>query len=219
MLSTQLTTVQLVSVWVLPVLFAITVHEVAHGYVAYLLGDKTARVLGRLTLNPVKNIDLLGTVILPLILLILGGIVIGWAKPVPVNSRNFSRPRRDLALVSAAGPLANLLMAIIWALIAKLGSYLLAYGFPGALAVYMMGGAGIAINLMLMVLNLLPVPQLDGGHLIAAFLPRALAVHYDRLSPYGFFILLILVVFGAVTTVIQPVVSYLIKLISYLFGL
>jgi Zn-dependent proteases len=169
----QLTTVQMITIWVLPILFAITVHEVAHGYVAYLLGDKTARILGRLTLNPIKHIDILGTVVVPIVLLLLGGVVLGWAKPVPINSRNLSKPRRDLALIAAAGPIANLVMAIIWAGIAKVSSILLASNFPGSLAVYMMSGAGISINLMLMVLNLLPIPQLDGGHIIASLITES----------------------------------------------
>lgn len=216
----QLTTIQTIAIWVLPVLFAITVHEVAHGYVAYLLGDRTAFALGRLTLNPVKHIDPLGTVIIPITLLLLSGIVLGWAKPVPVNSRNLNHPRRDLALVSLAGPMANLVMVLIWAIIAKLAAtLLLANHFPGALAIYMMGGAGISINLMLMVLNLLPIPQLDGGHIIAALLPRSLALQYDRIAPYGFFILLILVALGVINSLLQPVVGFLVACISSVFGL
>src|SRR3990172_10598836 len=144
----QFSTVQMVSVWVLPVLFAITVHEVAHGYVAYLLGDKTARILGRLTLNPIKHIDIVGTIIVPLVLLFLNtGMIIGWAKPVPINSRNLNKPRRDMALIALAGPTANLIMTIIWASIAKVATILLALNFPGALAIYMMSVSGISINI------------------------------------------------------------------------
>lgn len=205
----QLTTIQTISVWALPVIFAITVHEVAHGFVAYFLGDKTARALGRLTLNPVKHIDLVGTIIVPLVLLLLGGIILGWAKPVPVNSRNLHKPRRDLALIAAAGPLANFAMMIIWASIAKVATILLVMDFPGALAIYMMGVAGISINLMLMVLNLLPIPQLDGGHVLSSLLPRSIAVHYDRLAPYGFFILLILLALGILNFIMRPIIGFL----------
>lgn len=215
----QLTTVQIISVWILPILFAITVHEVAHGYVAYLLGDKTAYALGRLTLNPLKHIDILGTVIVPILLLLLGGVVLGWAKPVPINSRNLSRPRRDLALIAAAGPLSNFTMAIVWASIAKVAFMLLAKSVPGSLAVYMMSRAGISINLMLMVLNLLPIPQLDGGHIIAGLLPRSISIQYDRIAPYGFFILLILLALGVINVVMQPVVNFLSTLIGAVFGL
>lgn len=216
----QLTMIQKVAIWVLPVLFAITVHEVAHGYVAYLRGDKTAYALGRLTLNPLKHIDILGTIIVPLVLLITGsGVIFGWAKPVPVDSRNLRRPRRDFALISIAGPMANLIMAIIWAGIAKCGVLLVALEFPGALAVYMMGGAGIIFNLVLMVLNLLPIPPLDGGHIIASLLPRSLAFQYERLEPWGFFILLILLSVGVVNVVIQPAVGFLLALINTVFNL
>ena len=216
----QFSTVQMVSVWVLPVLFAITVHEVAHGYVAYLLGDKTARILGRLTLNPIKHIDIVGTIIVPLVLLFLNtGMIIGWAKPVPINSRNLNKPRRDMALIALAGPTANLIMTIIWASIAKIATILLALNFPGALAIYMMSVAGISINIMLMVLNLLPIPQLDGGHIIAGLLPRSLAIQYDRITPYGFYILLILLALGVINIVMQPIVNFLFTLISNVFGL
>lgn len=216
----QFSTVQMVSVWVLPVLFAITVHEVAHGYVAYLLGDKTARILGRLTLNPIKHIDIVGTIIVPLVLLFLNtGMIIGWAKPVPINSRNLNKPRRDMALIALAGPTANLIMTIIWASIAKIATILLALNFPGALAIYMMSVAGISINIMLMVLNLLPIPQLDGGHIIAGLLPQALAIQYDRIAPYGFVILLILLALGVINVVMQPVINFLFALMGYVFGL
>jgi len=216
----QFSTVQMVSVWVLPVLFAITVHEVAHGYVAYLLGDKTARILGRLTLNPIKHIDIVGTIIVPLVLLFLNtGMIIGWAKPVPINSRNLNKPRRDMALIALAGPTANLIMTIIWASIAKIATILLALNFPGALAIYMMSVAGISINIMLMVLNLLPIPQLDGGHIIAGLLPRSIAIQYDRIAPYGFYILLILLALGVINIVMRPVVNFLFTVIGYIFGL
>ena len=137
----QLTTIQLFAVWALPVLFAITVHEVAHGWIASLLGDKTAFILGRLTLNPIKHIDPLGTILIPGILLLLHGPVFGWAKPVPVNAFNLHHPKRDMALVAAAGPLANFLMAIMWGGLVKLGLILLQRDFPGALAITYMGEA------------------------------------------------------------------------------
>lgn len=215
----QLTTIQLFAVWALPVLFAITVHEVAHGYVAYLLGDKTARALGRLTLNPAKHIDLVGTIIVPLILFTFSGFIIGWAKPVPINSRNFKKPRRDNALVGVAGPLANLFMAFLWAAIAKLGLALLHVTFPGAAAINYMGLAGIQINLMLLVLNLIPIPPLDGGHVLAGLLPRKLALKYEKITPYGFLIVLFLLAVGAINYILFPLITLLYGLITVLFGI
>jgi len=216
----QLTTIQMISVWILPILFAVTVHEVAHGYVANLFGDKTASVMGRLTLNPIKHIDLFGTIIVPITLLLLHtGVILGWAKPVPVNFHNFNNPRRDMALVALAGPVANFIMAIIWAAITKGSVVLLMYNFPGALAIQTMGEAGIAINLMLMVLNLLPIPPLDGSHIIASLLPRAVAIVYERMAPYGFFILLALLYFGIINIIMVPAIQFLQGLVSVVFGL
>ena len=211
--------IQTISIWLLPVLFAITVHEVAHGYAAYLLGDKTAYMLGRLTLNPIKHISILGTIIVPFILLQLGGVIIGWAKPVPVDARQLRNPRRDFALISIAGPMSNFIMVLIWAGIAKAGIMLLGMDLPGALAIKMMGMAGIQINLMLAILNLLPIPGFDGGHILASFLPAKLAFHYERLSPYMFIVLLTLVWLGAISFVMYPAFSFLFSLVISLFGL
>lgn len=216
----QLTLIQTISMWILPILFAVTVHEVAHGYAAYLFGDKTASVLGRLTLNPMKHIDVLGTIVVPIALLVLNtGIILGWAKPIPVNFYNLRNPRRDMALVALAGPMANFIMAIMWAAITKISVILLMHNFPGALAIQSMGMAGVSINLMLMALNLLPIPPLDGSHIISSMLPRAVAFHYDKISPYGFFILLALLYVGAINIIINPVIAILYSLINTMFGL
>jgi len=216
----QLTTIQIISAWILPILFAVIIHEVAHGYVAYLLGDKTASVLGRLTLNPIKHIDIFGTIIVPVALLLLHtGIIMGWAKPVPVNYRNLHKPRRDMALVALAGPTANFLMAIAWAAFAKIGFILLAHNFPGALAICTMSEAGISINLMLMVLNLIPVPPLDGSHVVASLLPKSIAIRYERIAPYGFFILLVLLYLGFISVIMSPIINFLYNLITFMFGL
>jgi len=215
----QLTTIQLFAVWALPVLFAITVHEVAHGWVASLLGDKTAFILGRLTLNPAKHIDILGTILIPGVLLLLGGPVFGWAKPVPVNAFNLHHPKRDMALVAASGPSANFLMALVWAGITKLGIYLLNHDFPGALAISYMGQAGIAINLFLIVLNLLPLPPLDGGHILMGLLPKKLALKFSLISPFGFFILLALLALGILGSIIDPAVRFLHGMVLAIWGL
>lgn len=214
----QLTTIQLVSVSLLPIIFAITVHEASHGYMAKLLGDKTAFILGRITLNPLKHIDLVGTVMVPLILLYLGGIVFGWAKPVPVSQRNFQRPRRDMALVALVGPLSNFFMAIIWAVIAKLGMLLLHHGFYWGLAIGYMGQAGIMINLGFFVLNFLPIPPLDGGHMLVGLLPKKVAFYFERFAGISFIFLVILLASGYLSKIIEIPLFYLVNLFNIVLG-
>lgn len=215
----QLNLIQQVAVWALPVLFAITVHEVAHGWVARQLGDPTAMMLGRLTLNPLKHIDPIGTVLVPLILIVAGGVIFGWAKPVPIVADNLRHPKRDMALVAAAGPVANLVMALIWALIMKLALLLPNSLMNLALPLTYMGGAGITINVLLMVLNLLPVPPLDGSRVVAGFLPDPLAWKFGRIEQYGLIILLLLMVSGILGKIMWPPVSIVQNMIYRLFGL
>jgi Zn-dependent protease len=189
----ELTLLQRIAVWILPVIFAITVHEVAHGWVAKKYGDNTASILGRLTLNPVKHIDLFGTIIIPgLLLLSFNGFIFGWAKPVPVDARNFKNPRRDMAIVALAGPVSNLLMAFGWALIARLGVTLGAQTEVISLPLIYTGIAGISINLVLAMINLLPIPPLDGSRILTGILPSYWAWQYNRLERFGFVILLLL---------------------------
>jgi Zn-dependent protease len=216
--------IQTIAIWAIPVLFAITVHEVAHGWMASKLGDKTALIMGRLTLNPIRHIDPMGTIIVPILLLVfssmLGGspIIFGWAKPVPVSYANLNHPKRDMALVAAAGPVSNLLMAIIWAIIAKLGYIFAAQTWVSQIFI-LMGQAGILTNLVLMILNLVPIPPLDGSRILAGILPRHLVGRYYRLEPYGFIILIILLVTGVLGRIIFPIVSSLFYLIIAIFGL
>lgn len=189
----ELTLLQRIVVWILPVIFAITVHEVAHGWVAKKYGDNTASLLGRLTLNPIKHIDLLGTIIIPGLLLITGtGFIFGWAKPVPVDSRNFKNPRQDMAIVALAGPISNLLMAVGWALVARLGVTIGAQTEAISLPLIYTGIAGISINLVLALINLLPIPPLDGSRILSGILPNYWAWQYNRLERFGFIILLVL---------------------------
>lgn len=210
--------IQLICIWALPVLFAVTLHEAAHGWVANRLGDPTAKMLGRLTLNPIKHIDWLGTVLVPMILALTTGFIFGWAKPVPVNQYNLKHPRRDWALVSLAGPVSNFLMAFLWAGIAKIGMMFLSTGSPGLFMMYV-GKAGIAINLMLGILNLIPIPPLDGGHVASSLLPIQVSRHYDKLEPYGFFILLFLLFSGILNWFILPPYTFLSKGMYAFFGL
>ncbi|MDH5217722.1 MAG: site-2 protease family protein [Gammaproteobacteria bacterium] len=205
----ELNTIQQLAVWALPVLFAITVHEVAHGWIAKQCGDPTAQMMGRLTLNPVKHIDPIGTLLVPGILLVLGGFMFGWAKPVPVTWENLRHPRRDVAFVALAGPGANLVMAIIWALLMKLGLTLYGSGVSFAYPLVLMGQAGIMINIILMVLNLLPIPPLDGGRVLSAVLPGPWAWRLSRIEPYGIIIVLLLLAFGLLPGLIGGPVTFL----------
>ena len=192
----ELSQLQRLSIFILPVLFAITVHEVAHGWVAKRLGDPTAQRLGRLTLNPIPHIDPIGTILVPAMLFFAGGLLFGWAKPVPVTWENLRHPKRDMALVAAAGPGANLVMAILWALIARVSLALPESMHWATVPIAYMGVAGIYINLALMVLNLIPVPPLDGGRVATGLLPGPWAYKLSRLEPYGLFILIALLVTG-----------------------
>lgn len=178
---------------IIPFIFAITVHEVAHGWVAKKYGDNTAFNEGRLTLNPIKHIDLVGSIIVPSLLLVFallnhGGFILGWAKPVPVNPSYFKKPRADMAIVALAGPVSNILMAIIWALIARVG---ITIGTEGEI-IRNVTSTGIHINLLLAIFNLLPIPPLDGSRILSGLLPNYWAWQYNKLERFGFVILIIL---------------------------
>jgi Zn-dependent protease len=194
----EMSLIQTLVVWTPPVLLAVTLHEVAHGWVARALGDDTADRLGRLSFNPLKHVDPVGTVLVPGLLYVLAGIVFGWAKPVPVNWDKLRNPRRDMALVAVAGPLANVVMLLAWAAVAKFG---LSYGQDYFMTT---GLAGIMINAVLIALNLLPVPPLDGSRVVSALLPHDLALQYGRIEPYGLIILLVLIGSGALSRLMEP---------------
>lgn len=205
---------------VIPVLFAIIVHEVAHGWVAKHLGDPTAERLGRLTLNPVKHIDPIGTILVPAVLLLLrAGFIFGWAKPVPITWQNLRHPKRDMAIVAAAGPSANLLMALIWGLVAKLGTLLPANAVWFSKPLYFMGLGGIAVNVLLMVFNLLPLPPLDGGRVAEGLLPGPWAWRLSRVEPWGFAIVLLLMYTGVLWVFVGPVGNFFASLIVLVTGL
>jgi Zn-dependent protease len=201
----ELTVIQRIAVWILPVIFAITVHEAAHGWIAKKYGDNTAAMQGRLTVNPIKHIDWLGTIIIPGLLLLTGtGFIFGWAKPVPVDARNFKKPRHDMAIVALAGPISNVLMATGWALLARVGTTIGASAENISLPFIYMGLAGISINLVLALINLLPIPPLDGSRVLTGILPSRLAWQYNQLERYGFIILLILLY----TKVLNVILAY-----------
>ena len=211
-------TIQTIAISALPVIFAITLHEAAHGYAARHFGDPTAWLAGRISLNPLRHIELFGTILLPLLLFIVGSpFLFGWAKPVPVNFGHLRHPKRDMLWVAAAGPAVNLLMALGWGGLLKLDTLipLNAYSHPLA----MMCEVGISINLVLMVLNLLPLPPLDGGRIAVSLLPYALAVKFARIERWGFIILLALLYFHILDYILWPFVSLFKDLIILLFQL
>jgi Zn-dependent protease len=196
--------IQTITVYAIPVLLAITVHEAAHGYVARHFGDDTAHVAGRITLNPLKHIDPIGTIVVPLMMAVLSPFVFGWAKPVPVNFGRLRHPKRDMIWVAAAGPGSNLVMAILWLLFAKA---LVLLGMREQFFL-MVAAAGIQVNLMLMALNLLPVPPLDGGRILVGVLPHRLAWQVARIEPYGFVILLVLLFTNTLGFFVQPFMRF-----------
>ena len=211
------------AIWALPVLLAITLHEAAHGYVARHFGDPTADQAGRITLNPLRHIDPVGTLLVPASILALsslfgaGGILFGWAKPVPVNFSRLRNPKADMLWVAAAGPFTNLIMALGWAILFRIALV----GEPGAytLPLLKMADAGMQINAVLMVLNLLPLPPLDGGRIAVSLLPQHLAWRFARLEPYGFPILLVLLFTGVLGAILWPLIAGFRFLLGALIGI
>lgn len=201
----ELNVIQKIAIYALPVLFAITVHEAAHAFAAKRYGDNTAFMMGRMTLNPIKHIDLIGTILVPLMAVALGGFIFGWAKPVPVDFGRLRNPKKDMLWVAAAGPISNFVMAAIWLLLLKIALGMdNDYAEPMAL----MSNAGVLINLSLMVLNLLPIPPLDGGRIVVSLLPRYQAWQFAKIEPYGMWILLGLLATGLLGVIMQPILQF-----------
>lgn len=213
--------VQTISIYALPVIFGITLHEAAHGYVAKHFGDTTAYVLGRVSLNPVRHIDPVGTILVPLVILLVTswgagqGMLFGWAKPIPVNYHALRKPKRHMMWVAAAGPGANLAMALGWALLAKIALVLPTNYFTDPL--FLISQAGVTVNLVLMLLNLIPLLPLDGGRIVAGLLPARMADQYARLEPWGFPILLALMFTNVLGIVLGPMVAGSMQLIANAF--
>lgn len=197
-----------------PIIFAITLHEVAHGWVANKLGDPTAKLSGRLTLNPVKHVDPIGTVVVPLIMIALTPFAFGWAKPVPVNWHNLDNPRRDMALVAAAGPVANVIMLALWTLLLMI---LFKTGHSASytsILLIEMAKVGIIINIVLVALNLLPLPPLDGSRIVTSFLSPAAAQKYNSLERWGLLILVAMIFTGVLGKILAPMVSFMLSLVN-----
>ena len=202
--------IQTICVYAIPLIFAITLHESAHGWAAGRLGDPTATMLGRVTINPIPHIDPIGTIAVPGALLLMsaltggGGLLFGWAKPVPINPRYFRNPLKAMTITAAAGPLSNLLQMIFWALLLKV---LAAVGFYDKFVISVCA-AGISVNLMLMAFNLIPIPHLDGGRIVRGLLPRQAGMAFDKIEPYGFMILLVLMVGGGLSFFVRPFLMF-----------
>ncbi|MFV1922938.1 MAG: site-2 protease family protein [Methylotenera sp.] len=211
----ELTLVQKIAVSAIPIIFAITVHEASHGYAAKYFGDLTAEKMGRITLNPLKHIDPIGTILLPALTLMLGGVLFGWAKPVPVNFAGLRNPKKDMLWVAAAGPASNFVMAVFWVFVLKYAQIAPDYA---AYFLLEMSKVGIMINLVLMVLNLLPLPPLDGGRIAVSLLPMNLAVKLSKLEQYGFIILIVLLFTGVLGKIILPIINFFGQLILGIFA-
>lgn len=213
----ELTLIQKIAIFALPVIFAITLHEAAHGYAALKFGDTTAKMLGRITLNPLKHIDPIGTILVPILAYLSSGFLFGWAKPVPVNFGHLRRPKQDMLWVAAAGPGANILMAIFWAGMIKLAHLIPGSDYAQPLAI--MGSAGVMINAVLAALNLLPIPPLDGGRIAVSLLPNRWAILLSSIERYGLFIVLGLLFTGLLNTLIGPIIDLVQNFSLMLFGL
>ncbi len=210
--------IQTLAISALPVIFAITLHEAAHGYAARHFGDPTAWQLGRITLNPIKHIDLVGTIIVPAVILLLssGGLLFGWAKPVPVNFGRLRQPKQDMLWVAAAGPASNLFMAFCWALLFKLTA-----GMPETIyseAMLEMARVGISINGVLMILNLLPIPPLDGGRIAVSLLPVRAAYKFAQIERFGMPLLFVLLFLGVLDNILRPLLGLFFRAMRAIFG-
>ena len=216
-----LTLIQKIAVWSIPVLLAITLHEAAHAYVASRCGDTTAKMLGRLSINPFRHIELIGTILVPIIVAVLSQFqfIFGWAKPVPINWARLRKPRRDMGLVAAAGPLANFIMALLWAICLKIASMLHPELSKPVLFMLLTAQAGLLINLILAFLNLIPIPPLDGSKIVASLLPPRKAVQYLKIERFGFLILIFLLFTGALNWLLSPLLSGSLGLIYTVFNL
>ena len=207
----ELSLLQKIAIGIVPILLAVTVHEAAHGYVANALGDPTAKRAGRLTLNPIRHVDWLGTIVVPLLMYLFTQFVFGWAKPVPINASRLRNPRRDMFLVAAAGPGVNVVMAVGWALVTALALKGLDGGWALAEPLALMGQVGIFVNLILAVFNLLPILPLDGGRMLVAVLPAAWGDRLSRLEPWGLPIVVVLLVSGVLAAILVPVMGTLLS--------
>ncbi|MDX2505680.1 MAG: site-2 protease family protein [Gammaproteobacteria bacterium] len=213
------TTIQKISIWILPVLLAVSLHEAAHAWMADKKGDPTSRLMGRLTFNPLKHIDPIGTILVPALMITFTGFAFGWAKPVPVDARNLHNPKKDMMWVALAGPASNFIMAILWAILLHISVLFVDSRSAISMFFLLMPVAGITINVILGVLNLLPIPPLDGGRIMAGLLSPRASLKYSKIEPYGFFIIIALMLTGVLSYIIFPVIILVLVILSSISGL
>ena len=213
------TTIQKIAIWILPVLLAVSLHEAAHAWMADKKGDPTSRLMGRLTFNPIKHIDPIGTILVPILMIVMTGFAFGWAKPVPVDARNFHNPKKDMMWVAMAGPASNFIMAFVWAIFLHISVLFVDSRSSISLFFLLMPIAGITINVILGVLNLLPIPPLDGGRIMSGLLSPRASLQYSKIEPYGFFIIIALMLSGLLSYIIFPVIGLILILLSAVSGL
>lgn len=212
-------TIQKITIWILPVLLAVSLHEAAHAWMADKKGDPTSRLMGRLTFNPLKHIDPIGTILVPTLMIVFTGFAFGWAKPVPVDARNLRNPKKDMMWVALAGPASNFLMAFLWAVFLHISVIFVDSRSAISLFFLLMPVAGITINVILGVLNLLPIPPLDGGRILSGMLSAKASLQYNKIEPYGFFIIIALMLTGLLSYIIFPVISLVLFILSSVSGL
>lgn len=212
-------TIQKITIWILPVLLAVSLHEAAHAWMADKKGDPTSRLMGRLTFNPLKHIDPIGTILVPTLMIVFTGFAFGWAKPVPVDARNLRNPKKDMMWVALAGPASNFLMAFLWAVFLHISVIFVDSRSAISLFFLLMPVAGITINVILGVLNLLPIPPLDGGRILSGMLSAKVSLQYNKIEPYGFFIIIALMLTGLLSYIIFPVISLVLFILSSVSGL
>ncbi|MCU7799682.1 MAG: site-2 protease family protein [gamma proteobacterium symbiont of Lucinoma myriamae] len=212
-------TIQKITIWILPVLLAVSLHEAAHAWMANKKGDSTARLSGRLTFNPLKHIDPIGTILVPILMIVFTGFAFGWAKPVPVDVRNLKNPQKDMMWVALAGPASNFIMAIMWAVFLNVSIFFVDNSSSVSLFFLLMPVAGITINVILGVLNLLPIPPLDGGRIMSGLLSPRASMQYSKIEPYGFFIIIALMLTGLLSNIIFPVINLVLMVLSTISGL
>jgi Zn-dependent protease len=217
----ELSLIQKITICIIPILTAVTIHEAAHAMVAHYFGDSTAKMLGRLSLNPMKHIDPLGTIIFPLTMAVLTQFhfIFGWAKPVPINQNQLKNPRRDMIFVALAGPMSNIIMAFLWALCWKLSLHWNVQTSKIALFLLFTAQAGIVFNIILAILNLIPLPPLDGSRVVSNLLSPKYAITYDKIEPFGYLILIVLLFTGVLNVIIAPFYQGLLFVIQKIFGL